>query len=304
MESVRYYVYDFGDNPIKYFDNIKDAIDFFRESNGKVHLGIDSKAVSQSNGICFDFMGRDGDFFYKINDYKNHLDDKTYGKVVSDTFNKLMDEFNIKYEFLSGNDSICGLGMYAEIDDAQYTYSLDKVPLLKNVKSINSCINEILVKNEGWIPYEKFLNLTKPTVLQINVNYVGLSGGTGQMDLVYNEFLQFRNRYNKEYRLSMYDENLDKVVFFASFNDLKDAVCAAYDLQLPYLGDIPVNVSNDKGSFMLTAVKSVESEFAGVQKEEAYKEYGIDAKTDYPVLQSGLIFKNLDEYYCVPRKSR
>ena len=73
-------------------------------------------------------------------------------------------------------------------------------------------------------------NAEMPVAKMINVSYVNITGGTGQADLLPAEYLQFIEPYSKEYKLTMYDYDLDRFIPYASFDSKKEAVRMCFDL--------------------------------------------------------------------------
>lgn len=138
-----------------------------------------------------------------------------------------------------------------------------------------------------------------PVAKMINVSYVNITGGTGQADLLPAEYLQFIEPYSKEYKLTMYDYNLDRFIPYASFDSKKEAVRMCFDLGIPYLkehSNSGPEIFDSKGNLVFRT-DFYNNLFLDTRKV-AESEFGVDfSKAVEPYFNGRLYAQNLDDYY-------
>lgn len=231
---MEYFVYETGASKTIYSKSFNEILNYFDDRRNADDRGnYVSLGVMINENSCFDIVGSDRKHIYLINDYKRVMSkyDADISKPVYDTVSELMDRYKINLQLISSN-LLGGNACLITMENSSFSYMDDKVPLLANNLNIKSCINEVLIEGTGYIPYNDFVKLTysndsvneKPVVRMINVSYVNITGGTGQADLLPAEYLQFIEPYSKEYKLTMYDYDLDRFIPYASFDSKKEAV--------------------------------------------------------------------------------
>lgn len=192
----KYIYYVFHDRytpsiPTKYFNNIDEAIEYFKNQcvagTQWVALGIQSKMITKTEGVCFDLVYKHpGQFYVLVNDYKHH------GNEFEEEKNYVVSEMNIRYQF----------------DSLIYKYGAFVPYNPETTNNINkniSKINEVYVSRRenniglGWMTLEdlykndEFSFLNHPIINHVNVTYeVEQSSDSGQMDIsadVFREYL-------------------------------------------------------------------------------------------------------------------
>ena len=269
-----------------------------------------SLGVMIDENSCFDIVGSDRKHIYLINDYKRVMSkkDTDISKPVYDTVSELIDIYKINLQLTSSN-LLGGNACLITMENSSFSYMDDKVPLLANILNIKSCINEVLIEGTGYIPYNDFVKLTysndsvneKPVVKMINVSYVNITGGTGQSDLLPTEYLQFIEPYSKEYKLTMYDCNLDRFIPYASFDDKKEAVRMCFDLGIPYLKEgsnfqSGSEIFDSKGNLVFR--NDFYNNLSLDARKVAESEFGVNFNKEVePCFNGRLYAQNLDDYY-------
>lgn len=308
---MKYFVYETGafktvhsekfEEILNYFDNRRNADD----RGNYVSLGV---MIDENS--CFDIVGSDRKHIYLINDYKRVMSkkDTDISKPVYDTVSELIDIYKINLQLTSSN-LLGGNACLITMENSSFSYMDDKVPLLANNLNIKSCINEVLIEGTGYIPYNDFVKLTysndsvneKPVVKMINVSYVNITGGTGQADLLPTEYLQFIEPYSKEYKLTMYDCNLDRFIPYASFDDKKEAVRMCFDLGIPYLKEgsnfqSGSEIFDSKGNLVFR--NDFYNNLSLDARKVAESEFGVNFNKEVePCFNGRLYAQNLDDYY-------
>lgn len=304
---LKYFVYEEGkttkentnmDELLAYFDSRRNSSD----KGSYLSFGFSTDDISPKSGHCMDILGCKDDNLFRINDYKNiDSSDKSY-KEINEAVDLLCKKCNVSLQFTTDKllAGISGCLIPIENENAAFTYMDDKIPLLDSEMNLKSCINEVFVENRGYVPYKEFAyensfnNSVKfPVIKMVNVRYVNLSGGEGQADLLPEEYLNFVKHYSKEYKLAMYDEHLEKLIFYASFDNKQEAVKRSFELGIPYL----------KGNSGVFVVDSKESQaFCNKMTEANYYEanryFDVDFSKRSEPFSNGLLYaENLDDFY-------
>lgn len=306
---MEYFVYETGATKTIYsksFDEILNCFDNRRNADDRGRYV--SFGVMINENSCFDIVGSDRKHIYLINDYKRIMSkyDADISKPVYDAVSELIDRYKINLQLTCSN-LLGGNACLITMENSSFSYMDDKIPLLANNLNIKSCINEVLIEGTGYIPYNDFVKLTysndsvneKPVAKMINVSYVNITGGTGQADLLPIEYLQFIEPFSKEYKLTMYDCDLDRSIPYASFDNKKEAVRMCFDLGIPYLkerSNSGPEIFDSKGNLVFRT-DFYNNLFLDTRKV-AESEFGVDfSKVVEPYSNSRLYAQNLDDYY-------
>lgn len=306
---MEYFVYETGATKTIYsksFDEILNCFDNRRNADDRGRYV--SFGVMINENSCFDIVGSDRKHIYLINDYKRIMSkyDADISKPVYDAVSELIDRYKINLQLTCSN-LLGGNACLITMENSSFSYMDDKIPLLANNLNIKSCINEVLIEGTGYIPYNDFVKLTysndsvneKPVAKMINVSYVNITGGTGQADLLPIEYLQFIEPFSKEYKLTMYDCDLDRSIPYASFDNKKEAVRMCFDLGIPYLkerSNSGPEIFDSKGNLVFRT-DFYNNLFLDTRKV-AESEFGVDfSKAVEPYSNSRLYAQNLDDYY-------
>lgn len=306
---MEYFVYETGASKTIYSESFNKILNYFDDRRNADDRGnYVSFGVMINENSCFDIVGSDRKHIYLINDYKRVMSkhDVDISKPVYDTVSELIDRYKINLQLTSSN-LLGGKACLITMENSSFSYMDDKVPLLANNLNIKSCINEVLIEGTGYIPYNDFVKLTysndsvneMPVAKMINVSYVNITGGTGQADLLPAEYLQFIEPYSKEYKLTMYDYNLDRFIPYASFDSKKEAVRMCFDLGIPYLkehSNSGPEIFDSKGNLVFRT-DFYNNLFLDTRKV-AESEFGVDfSKAVEPYFNGRLYAQNLDDYY-------
>lgn len=306
---MEYFVYETGATKTIYsksFDEILNCFDNRRNADDRGRYV--SFGVMINENSCFDIVGSDRKHIYLINDYKRIMSkyDADISKPVYDAVSELIDRYKINLQLTCSN-LLGGNACLITMENSSFSYMDDKIPLLANNLNIKSCINEVLIEGTGYIPYNDFVKLTysndsvneKPVAKMINVSYVNITGGTGQADLLPIEYLQFIEPFSKEYKLTMYDCDLDRSIPYASFDNKKEAVRMCFDLGIPYLkerSNSGPEIFDSKGNLVFRT-DFYNNLFLDTRKV-AESEFGVDfSKAVEPYSNGRLYAQNLDDYY-------
>lgn len=306
---MEYFVYETGATKTIYsksFDEILNCFDNRRNADDRGRYV--SFGVMINENSCFDIVGSDRKHIYLINDYKRVMSkyDADISKPVYDAVSELIDRYKINLQLACSN-LLGGNACLITMENSSFSYMDDKIPLLANNLNIKSCINEVLIEGTGYIPYNDFVKLTysndsvneKPVAKMINVSYVNITGGTGQADLLPIEYLQFIEPFSKEYKLTMYDCDLDRSIPYASFDNKKEAVRMCFDLGIPYLkerSNSGPEIFDSKGNLVFRT-DFYNNLFLDTRKV-AESEFGVDfSKAVEPYSNGRLYAQNLDDYY-------
>ena len=306
---MEYFVYETGATKTIYsksFDEILNCFDNRRNADDRGRYV--SFGVMINENSCFDIVGSDRKHIYLINDYKRIMSkyDADISKPVYDAVSELIDRYKINLQLTCSN-LLGGNACLITMENSSFSYMDDKIPLLANNLNIKSCINEVLIEGTGYIPYNDFVKLTysndsvneKPVAKLINVSYVNITGGTGQADLLPIEYLQFIEPFSKEYKLTMYDCDLDRSIPYASFDNKKEAVRMCFDLGIPYLkerSNSGPEIFDSKGNLVFRT-DFYNNLFLDTRKV-AESEFGVDfSKAVEPYSNGRLYAQNLDDYY-------
>lgn len=306
---MEYFVYETGATKTIYsksFDEILNCFDNRRNADDRgcyVSFGV---MINENS--CFDIVGSDRKHIYLINDYKRVMSkyDADISKPVYDAVSELIDRYKINLQLTCSN-LLGGNACLITMENSSFSYMDDKIPLLANNLNIKSCINEVLIEGTGYVPYNDFVKLTysndsvneKPVAKMINVSYVNITGGTGQADLLPIEYLQFIEPFSKEYKLTMYDCDLDRSIPYASFDNKKEAVRMCFDLGILYLkerSNSGPEIFDSKGNLVFRT-DFYNNLFLDTRKV-AESEFGVDfSKAVEPYSNGRLYAQNLDDYY-------
>lgn len=306
---MEYFVYETGATKTIYsksFDEILNCFDNRRNADDRGRYV--SFGVMINENSCFDIVGSDRKHIYLINDYKRIMSkyDADISKPVYDAVSELIDRYKINLQLTCSN-LLGGNACLITMENSSFSYMDDKIPLLANNLNIKSCINEVLIEGTGYIPYNDFVKLTysndsvneKTVAKMINVSYVNITGGTGQADLLPIEYLQFIEPFSKEYKLTMYDCDLDRSIPYASFDNKKEAVRMCFDLGIPYLkerSNSGPEIFDSKGNLVFRT-DFYNNLFLDTRKV-AESEFGVDfSKAVEPYSNGRLYAQNLDDYY-------
>ncbi len=306
---MEYFVYETGASKTIYSKSFNEILNYFDDRRNADDRGnYVSLGVMINENSCFDIVGSDRKHIYLINDYKRVMSkyDADISKPVYDAVSELIDRYKINLQLTCSN-LLGGNACLITMENSSFSYMDDKIPLLANNLNIKSCINEVLIEGTGYIPYNDFVKLTysndsvneKPVVRMINVSYVNITGGTGQADLLPAEYLQFIEPFSKEYKLTMYDCDLDRFIPYASFDNKKEAVRMCFDLGIPYLkerSNSGSEIFDSKGNLVFRT-DFYNNLFLDTRKV-AESEFGVDfSKVVEPYSNSRLYAQNLDDYY-------
>lgn len=306
---MEYFVYETGATKTIYsksFDEILNCFDNRRNADDRGRYV--SFGVMINENSCFDIVGSDRKHIYLINDYKRVMSkyDADISKPVYDAVSELIDRYKINLQLTCSN-LLGGNACLITMENSSFSYMDDKIPLLANNLNIKSCINEVLIEGTGYIPYNDFVKLTysndsvneKPVAKMINVSYVNITGGTGQADLLPIEYLQFIEPFSKEYKLTMYDCDLDRSIPYASFDNKKEAVRMCFDLGIPYLkerSNSGPEIFDSKGNLVFRT-DFYNNLFLDTRKV-AESEFGVDFSKAVESYSNGRLYaQNLDDYY-------
>lgn len=177
--------------PTRYFDNIDEAIECFKNQSVTdtqwIALGIQSKMITKTENVCFDLVHKHpGQFYVLVNDYKNH------GNEFEEEKNYVVSEMNIRYQF---DTLIYKYGSFIPYNPGT----------TNNINKNITKINEVYVSRRennislGWMTLDElnknieFSYLNYPIIHHVNVSYeVEQSSDSGQMDIsadVFREYL-------------------------------------------------------------------------------------------------------------------
>lgn len=306
---MEYFVYETGATKTIYSKSLDEILNCFDNRRNADDRGrYVSFGVMINENSCFDIVGSDRKHIYLINDYKRVMSkyDADISKPVYDAVSELIDRYKINLQLTCSN-LLGGNACLITMENSSFSYMDDKIPLLANNLNIKSCINEVLIEGTGYIPYNDFVKLTysndsvneKPVAKMINVSYVNITGGTGQADLLPIEYLQFIEPFSKEYKLTMYDCDLDRSIPYASFDNKKEAVRMCFDLGIPYLkerSNSGPEIFDSKGNLVFRT-DFYNNLFLDTRKV-AESEFGVDfSKAVEPYSNGRLYAQNLDDYY-------
>lgn len=157
----------------------------------------------------------------------------------------------------------------------------------KRLKTISGfgfdAINQLYVNGHGWVNYrdvcedpESYAENGIISVEGVNVNYtlkMNLSGIDGQMDITPHDFAKLLQDINKEFMLKVYEARLDNSYIVESFEELKDAVRAWYELPVELTAFVEQRIGY---SYHQPVFNGIDDDFNDISFEQASEIYGFE----------------------------
>lgn len=168
-------------------------------------------------------------------------------------------------------------------DGFDESYCADK--RLKTISGFGfDAVNQLFVLGHGWVNYsdvkeapDAFCKNGVMCVENVNVNYVlkkNFVGINGQMDISVHDFTQMLRDVNKEFSLRVYEPRLDNSYIVNSYDNLKDAVRAWYELP----ANLSAQVNQTVGySYQQIIFNGVDDNFDDIPYEKAAEMYGFES---------------------------
>lgn len=223
------------------------------------------------------------DYKYRINDWNEKM-----VTVMDQVCDCLMDEnvVNLTYslDFFDRIGKSCPVIVPLGNGDRGLDNGYCRDKRLKTISSFGfDAINQLYVNGHGWADYREILEdpaaFAEKGILRVegvNVNYTNktnLQGIDGQMDITPHDFSQMLQDINREFTLRVFDEKLGASYIVDSFDELKDAVKAWYELP----AELTAHVEQQVGyGYQQYVFNGIDDDFEEIPYEQAAREYGFE----------------------------